>query len=77
MRWSFEDKMLALSLLTLKSVISTVHFTTGINAYVFGILRHCLQEIFGKDHFCCLMFEKKTIRVNMRFNQKFECTEGF
>jgi hypothetical protein len=76
-RWSFEEKMLALSLKTLKSIINTVHFTTSINAYVFGKLRQCLQKMSGKDCFCCLMCDEMPIRVNMRFNQKFDCIEGF
>jgi hypothetical protein len=33
--------------------------------------------MFGKDLFCCLMFDEMSIRENLRFNQKFDCIEGF
>jgi hypothetical protein len=88
-RWSFEDKVLVLSLLkrspkscsllqtilplpsrrTLQSILSNFHFTTGINAHVFGTLKHSLQKMSGKDRFCCLMFDEMSIRENLRFNQ--------
>jgi len=30
-----------------------------------------------KDRYSCLLFDEMSIRENVRFNQKFDCTEGF
>jgi len=30
-----------------------------------------------KDWYCCLLFDEMSIRENVRFNQKFNCVEGF
>jgi len=62
---------------TLHSVLSTVHFAAGINAYVFGALQHSLQKMSDRDWYCCLLFHEMSIRENVRFNQKVDCIEGF
>jgi hypothetical protein len=36
-----------------------------------------LQKMSGGDHYCCPMLDKKSIRENLHFNQKFDCIEGF
>jgi hypothetical protein len=29
------------------------------------------------DRYCCLLFDEMSIRENVRFNQKFDCIDGF
>jgi hypothetical protein len=29
------------------------------------------------NRYCCLLFDKMSITVNVRFNQKLDCIEGF
>jgi hypothetical protein len=62
---------------TLQSLLSAVHFKTGINTHVFDALRHSVQKMSEKDRYCCLLFDEMSIRENVRFNQKFNCIEGF
>ena len=62
---------------TLQSILNTVCFQTGINTHVFNTLRDTVQTMPDKDHVCCLMFDKKSIRENLCFNQKLVCIEGF
>jgi len=33
--------------------------------------------VSDKDHVCCLMFDKMSIRQHLHLNQKFDCIEGF
>jgi len=62
---------------TLRSVLNTVCFQTGINTHVFNTLRETVQTMPDKDHVCCLMFDEMSIRENLCFNQKLGCIEGF
>jgi hypothetical protein len=62
---------------TLQSVLNTVHFTAGINAHVFGALKHSAQTMSDKDRYCILMFDEMSIRENLCFKQKLGCIEGF
>jgi hypothetical protein len=62
---------------TLQSVLNTVHFTAGINAHVFGALKHSLQTMSDKDRYCILMFDEMSIRENLCFKQTLGCIEGF
>ena len=62
---------------TLQSLLNTVQFRTGINTQVFDALRHSMQKMSEKDRYCCLLFDEMSIRENVRFNQKFNCIEGF
>jgi len=62
---------------TLHFLLSPVHFGTGINTHVLDALHHCLQKMCEKDWYCCCLFDEMLIRENVRFNQKFDCIEGF
>ena len=62
---------------TLQSLPNTVQFRTGINTQVFDALRQCMQKMPEKHRYCCLLFDEMSIRENVRFNQKFNCIEGF
>ena len=62
---------------TLQSLLNTIPFRTGINTPVFDALRHSLQKMYQKDRYCFLLFNEMSIRENVWFNQKFDCTEGF
>jgi hypothetical protein len=62
---------------TLQSLLNTVRFRTGINPHVFDALRLSVQKMSEKDRYCCLLFDEMSIRENVRFNQKFDCIEGF
>jgi len=36
-----------------------------------------VQTVSDKTHVCCVMFDEKSIREHLRFNQKFGCIEDF
>jgi hypothetical protein len=87
-RWSFKEKILALSLLkrspksyillqTLFPLPSGRTLQSLLNTHVFYALRHSLQKMSEKDRYCCLLFDEMSIRENVRFNQKFDRIEGF
>jgi len=57
--------------------LDTVPLGTGINTHVFDALRHSLQKMFEKDRYLCLLFDEMSIRENVWFNWKFDCSEGF
>jgi hypothetical protein len=57
--------------------LNTIHFKTGINAYIFGVFVDSVQKMTGKDRYCALMFAEMTIRAYIFFNQKFDSIEGF
>jgi hypothetical protein len=65
------------SVCTLQSLLNTVPFRTGINTHVFDAIRHSLQKMSEEDRYCRLLFDEMSIRENVWFNQKFDCTEGF
>jgi hypothetical protein len=62
---------------TLQSLLNTVRFRTGINPHVFDALRLSVNNMSEIDRYCCLLFDEMSIRENVRFNQKFDCIEGF
>jgi hypothetical protein len=62
---------------TLQSLLDTVPFRTGINTHIFYAPIHSLQKMSEKDRYCCLLFDEMSIRETVRFNQKFDCIEGF
>ena len=95
-RWSYKEKVLAVSILkcsprsytflrslfplpsrSLRSLLNTVQFRTGINAHVFSVLKDHIQTVSDKDRMCCLMFDETSIRQNLHFNQKTGCIDGY
>jgi hypothetical protein len=44
---------------------------------MFDALRLSVKKMSEIDRYCCLLFDEKSIRENVRFNQKFDCIEGF
>ena len=58
---------------TLQFLLNTVQFRTGINAHVFSVLKDSVQTMSDKDHMCCLMLDKISIRKHLQFNQKIDC----
>jgi hypothetical protein len=89
-RWNLEDKVLALFLLKhspksyiLFQALLPSHLDKPCNVFI--LYRHqcscvwytkTLQKISDKDSFC-LMFDGMSIRENLHFNQKFDCTGVF
>jgi hypothetical protein len=49
---------------TLQSLLSTVHFRTGINTHVLDSLFHSLQKVSEKYRYCYLLFDETSIREN-------------
>jgi len=50
---------------TLQSLLNTAQFRTGINIHVFSVLKDSVQTMSVKDHVCCLMFDKMSIRQHL------------